>query len=200
MKKIVLLALSLLLTIGVKAQHEEETFTVQPRVGMNISTMNDYNKAKFGYSFGMEIEYQIDDMWSLAGALMYSDQGGIDKSNGVKEVLDIDYVNVPITFNCYLLPGLAVKAGMQPAFRTKTSVTIDGSKTDVDWLLKQYGEDTKMSKFMLSVPVGISYEYKNVVLDARYNIGLTDIFKEEGVMRNHVFQLTLGYKFEKDFF
>lgn len=57
-----------------------------------------------------------------------------------------------------------------------------------------------MSKFVLSVPVGIPYECKNVVPDARHNIGITDISKEERGMRNHVFQLTLGYKSEKDFF
>jgi len=56
-----------------------------------------------------------------------------------------------------------------------------------------------MSKFVLSVPVGIPFECKNVVPDFRHDIGITDISKEEGGMRNHVFQLTLGYKSEKDF-
>jgi hypothetical protein len=98
-----------------------------------------------------------------------------------------------------VVPGLAVKAGVQPAFRTKTTVKYDGMKMDVDWLLKQYGTDTEMSKFMLSVPVGLSYEYNHFVLDARYNIGVTDLFKGEGIMRNNVIQLTLGYKFEANF-
>jgi hypothetical protein len=72
-------------------------------------------------------------------------------------------------------------------------------KLDVDWLLSQYGAETKMNKFMLSVPVGLSYEYNRVVLDARYNIGITDLFKGEGKMRNNVIQLTLGYKFDAAF-
>ncbi|MBQ8158978.1 MAG: PorT family protein [Prevotella sp.] len=176
---------------------EEGDVTIQPRVGLNLSTMNDYNKTKPGYAFGMEMEYQMTDMLSLSAALMYSDQGAKDDEDGIEEVLDIDFVNLPIMLNCYVLPGLALKAGVQPAFRTKTTVRFDGKKYDVDWLLERAGYgDSKMSKVMFSIPVGLSYEYRNFVLDARYNIGVTDFLKGEGTMRNHVFQLTLGYKFD----
>ena len=199
MKKLLLLAIVLLPSAGIMAQEREGTLTVQPRVGMNLSSMTDYNKMKFGYAFGMEMEYQITDIFSLSAALMYSDQGAKDDETGTDEILDIDFVNVPIMLNCYVVPGLAVKAGVQPAFRTKTTVKYDGMKMDVDWLLKQYGTDTEMNKFMLSVPVGLSYEYNHFVLDARYNIGVTDLFKGEGIMRNNVIQLTLGYKFEANF-
>lgn len=199
MKKLLLLAIVLLSSAGIMAQEREGTLTVQPRVGVNLSSMTDYNKMKFGYAFGMEMEYQITDIFSLSAALMYSDQGAKDDETGTDEILDIDFVNVPIMLNCYVVPGLAVKAGVQPAFRTKTTVKYDGMKMDVDWLLKQYGTDTEMSKFMLSVPVGLSYEYNHFVLDARYNIGVTDLFKGEGIMRNNVIQLTLGYKFEANF-
>jgi hypothetical protein len=199
MKKLLLLAIVLLSSAGIMAQEREGTLTVQPRVGMNLSSMTDYNKMKFGYNFGMEMEYQITDIFSLSAALMYSDQGAKDDETGTDEILDIDFVNVPIMLNCYVVPGLAVKAGVQPAFRTKTTVKYDGMKMDVDWLLKQYGTDTEMNKFMLSVPVGLSYEYNHFVLDARYNIGVTDLFKGEGIMRNNVIQLTLGYKFEANF-
>ena len=199
MKKILLFMAAALAAICVSAQEREGTMTVQPRVGMNMSTMTDYNKTKFGYAFGMEMEYQMTDIVSLSAALMYSDQGADDDSNGTKQTLDLDFVNVPVMLNCYLLPGLAVKAGIQPAFRTKASVKSDGMKVDVDWLLddlsKLTGEDVTMRKFMLSVPVGISYEYNRFVVDARYNFGLTPIMKGGDGWHNNVLQITLGYKF-----
>jgi len=43
------------------------------------------------------------------------------------------------------------------------------------------------------VPVGLSYEYKSFVIDARYNIGVTRV-AEGDESRNRVFQITLGYK------
>ena len=46
-----------------------------------------------------------------------------------------------------------------------------------------------------SIPVGISYEYNNFVVDGRYNFGVTKII--DGFdSKNSVFQITLGYKFD----
>ena len=52
-----------------------------------------------------------------------------------------------------------------------------------------------VNKVDLTIPVGLSYEFCNVVVDARYNWGLTKVIKEQKV-RNSVFQFTVGYKFE----
>lgn len=45
--------------------------------------------------------------------------------------------------------------------------------------------------------MGVSYEFSNVVIDARYHLGLTKINKEgDKSMKNSVFMLTFGYKFD----
>ena len=48
--------------------------------------------------------------------------------------------------------------------------------------------------FDLAIPVGLSYQYQNIVLDARYNWGVTKI-TDGADSKNSVFQITLGYKF-----
>ena len=46
----------------------------------------------------------------------------------------------------------------------------------------------------LSIPVGLSYEFEQVVLDARYHLGLTKV--SEGFdWRNSAFTFTVGYRF-----
>lgn len=47
--------------------------------------------------------------------------------------------------------------------------------------------------FELSIPVGLSYEISDFVIDARYNFGVTKV--AEGDSKNSVFQFTVGYKF-----
>ena len=49
----------------------------------------------------------------------------------------------------------------------------------------------------VSIPVGLSYEYLNVVLDARYHFSLIDIYKDKSwpSEKNKVFTITVGYKF-----
>ena len=48
-----------------------------------------------------------------------------------------------------------------------------------------------------SIPLGVSYEYENVVVDARYNIGLTRISDIKYVKspKSQVIEFTVGYRF-----
>ena len=48
--------------------------------------------------------------------------------------------------------------------------------------------------FDISIPVGLSYEIADFVIDARYNWGISKVL--EGFdSKNAVFQFTVGYKF-----
>lgn len=59
---------------------------------------------------------------------------------------------------------------------------------------KDMNEDAKDSFHGLDVaiPLGLSYEYKNIVLDARYHFGLTKI---RDSLHNRYASITLGYRF-----
>ena len=47
----------------------------------------------------------------------------------------------------------------------------------------------------LSIPLGLSYEFDDFVIDARYNLGLTNVSDSEGTkIKNGVIMLTVGYK------
>lgn len=190
MKKLLLMAAVMLSSVGAFAQHAVGSFTLQPKVGINIANITnngDYGKARVDFAGGLEGEYQATDIFSLSAGLMYSRQGYKAKDNvaglsgkGWKP----SYLNVPVLANVYVVPGLAVKLGVQPGFMVDKDK--DGYKGEVN-------------TFDLSIPVGLSYEYNNFVLDGRYNWGVTKINKNsmKGVddTRNSVFQITLGYKF-----
>jgi hypothetical protein len=98
---------------------------------------------------------------------------------------NFDYLNIPILAQYYVIKGLAVKAGIQPAFIVRHKASVDGNTTNIEGV----------KSFNFSIPVGLSYEYQNFVLDARYNIGVTKIYKEADQGRNSTFAITLGYKF-----
>ncbi|MDY6318420.1 MAG: porin family protein [Prevotella sp.] len=191
MKKLLLMAAVMLASVGAYAQHAVGSFNLQPKVGINITNItnaSDFVKARVDFAGGVEGEYQISDIFSLSGGLMYSRQGFKAKDvkvagfNFPSSDWTPSYLNVPVLANVYVVPGLAVKLGVQPGFM-------------VD---KDNMED--VNTFDLSIPVGLSYEYKNVVLDARYNWGVTKINKHsvDGADDNYnsVFQITLGYKFD----
>jgi len=51
-------------------------------------------------------------------------------------------------------------------------------------------------KTAFAIPVGISYEYENVMLTARYNIGLSKVYNHDlSDSKNKVITVSVGYKF-----
>ena len=205
MKQTVIILTMLLTTLSAMAQREEGDFLVQPRVGMNIATLSDADKSIVDLHFGVEAEYMVSDQLSLSVGALVSNQGAkydyFDEDNGRNQyTVDLDYVQVPLMASYYVLPGLAVKAGVQPGFKMRAKAKLDNATVDLDELYTMdrmlTGEDVKVSTFDLSIPVGISYEYKNVVLDARYNWGLLKVLNVGDAFYNRALMLTLGYKLE----
>ena len=197
MKSLLLAALTLG-SLAAKAQHEEGETNVQPRVGITVSTLTniDNSKSKVNVTYGVEFEHYFTDQFSLAGGVLFTDLGvKIDDEGDYK--MNIYNTTFPITANYYILPGLAVKAGLQPAFRIKSQMKQDGTKIDFDRFLEVFfnDDDVKLNKFDLSIPFGLSYEFQRVVLDARYNLSVTKLFSglDESVYHRW-FAVTLGYK------
>ncbi|MDD6541006.1 MAG: porin family protein [Prevotella sp.] len=190
MKKLLVMAAVMLASVGAYAQHAVGSFTLQPKVGMNIANLTDADDAdaRIGFVGGLETEYQATDIFSLSAGVLYSMQGCKYDNDKVKTTSKLDYINIPIMANVYVAKGLAVKLGVQPAFNVNSEVKVSGGKYSTS-------ADVDAKSFDFSIPVGISYEYSNVVLDARYNWGLTKV-ADGSDSKNSVFQITLGYKFD----
>lgn len=190
MKKILLTAVVMLASVASYAQQAVGTFTLQPKIGMNVASLTkcDGCDPRIGLAAGVEAEYQATDIFSVSAGLIYSMQGNKAKAEGVTQTTKLDYINIPILANVYVTKGLAVKLGVQPAFNVSDKVKLSGSRASLE------PEDVGAESFDFSIPVGLSYEFNNVVIDARYNFGVTNI-AEGGDAKNSVFQFTLGYKF-----
>ena len=180
-------------SVGAFAQYSAGDITIQPKVGLNVSSVtNDEAGYIAGFVGGVEGEYHVSPMVGISAGLLYSMQGASVKDAEGDPKLQMNYVNIPILVNAYVAKGLALKAGIQPAFNVSNKVKIDGISIDYD---KYAPEGAEIKTFDFSIPVGISYEYMNVCLDARYNIGVSKITDGDSG-QNSVFQITLGYKFK----
>ena len=192
MKKLVIMAAFALSSATMFAQQAVGTWSVTPKVGMTIANLSGdvmNAKAKIGLVAGAEAEYQITDMISVTGGLFYSMQGAKFSNEDFEETAktNLDYLNIPVLCNVYIAKGLAVKLGAQLGINVS-------AKEKYNKITEAIGDNIEAVDF--SIPVGLSYEYQNFVLDARYNWGLSNIAKASGdySVRNSVFQITLGYK------
>ena len=181
MKKFMMMVAMAFATLTASAQAEAGTLTLKPLVGINVANITDDDgDAKVGLAAGAELGYQLNESFAVTAGAIYSMQGA--KSEGVK--MNLDYINIPILANYYITKGLAVKAGIQPAFKVKSEAKADVVSVDLEGF----------KSFDFSIPVGLSYEVSDFVIDARYNWGMTKVL--EGFdSKNTVFQFTVGYKF-----
>lgn len=190
MKKLFFVASMMMLSLGAFAQHEVGTLTLQPKVGVNIANMSETDNAdpRIGFAVGGEFEYQATNFLGVSAGMLYSQQGVKYEAGNITSTVKTDYINIPVVANIYVVKGLALKVGVQPGFNVSSKLKVSSGSTsgstDVD----------NTNSFDFAIPVGLSYEYDNFVIDGRYNIGMTKAF-DGGDSKHNVFQLTLGYKF-----
>lgn len=200
---------------------------------------SDFFKSKVGFTGGAEVEYGINNWLGLSLGMMYSQQGSkVEISSTTEQVADwgeeytilttnmgklkTDYLNLPLMVNFYIpsVRGLSVKTGIQLGILTsgKLNMEMESKVIEVPNYSSYYYPippkvDLYMTEFCKSVdfgiPVGISYEYKNIVLDARYYFGLTSCVDGNKIpkdfysllpisledIKNRHFSVTLGYRF-----
>ena len=195
MKKLMMIAVMAIVAMTASAQNtlrDNGAFTLQPKVGLGLGSFSgEYvkvagesdPKTRVGFLVGVEGEYYINSWFSAALGLNYAQQGWKVDDVAAK----LDYLNVPLTADFYVAPGLALKTGVQLGFLMNA---------------KSGDTDTKdlCNKTNFSIPIGISYEISNFVLDIRYNVALSKVNKYDGghgeKSRSDLIQFTLGYKFQ----
>jgi opacity protein-like surface antigen len=164
-----------------------------------------------GGLIGAEFEYQVAQPFSLAAGVNFAMQGCQwddfeykvgDNTLKLKDTkMELTYLNVPVVANFYLFKGFAIKAGVQVGFLTSAKMKMSSEVKIGDQTTKST-QDTDIKdgckKVDFSIPMGVSYQVPTIpiYIDARYNLGLTNINKEGDTnYKNQVFQLTVGYKF-----
>ena len=209
MKKLFFAAAVLMCSLTAFAQSKEGTFSIQPKAGINISNLSnkDNAKVKVGFTAGAEAEYQLTKQLSLSAGALFSMQGAksttvfreVDNTTkeirevDIKNTMEFDYINVPILANYYIIEGLAVKLGIQPGFNIVAKRKRTDGVDKVSKNLSDLGVDVR--KVDISIPIGISYEFNDFVVDARFNLGLTEV-ADLVKSKNRVFQITFGYQID----
>lgn len=167
---------------------------------------------KLGYEGGAEVEYMVHDRIGVTLGAMYamqsekakdfhvaSKQDGSDNLYDFTKAEDIrvnmGFLNIPLKCNVYLTDNIALKAGVQFGFMLSAKLKYNTVSGLYDKLnpgkIIYYDAEGK------PIPVGVSYEYENVILEAQYRIGLSDlndIPHDSNKFRSSVFSFSLGYR------
>lgn len=205
MKKLVLsAAVAVLGVVGMNAQNADtEALQLGVRAGYNLSNFNGDmaedvdTKSLSGFHVGLYTEFPISSRFSIQPEVIYSTQGATFEAFGSEADLRTQYLNVPVLAKVYVADGFNLQAGPQIGFLTGAEWQADGG--DVDY--KDYMKGTDFGLLLgagYKTPMGLT-------IDARYNMGLSNTFDEDGdwdegvstdqEWKNGVFQVGIGYQF-----
>ena len=115
---------------------------------------------------------------------------------------EMNYISIPVLAQAHVWKGLTAKLGIQTdvlvSARSKANAEVkyngvtyfEKSNTDIK---------DKLHSCVFSIPIGLSYTYKNIELDARYLWGISKVTdtkdKNDKDLKNSTFAITLGYRF-----
>jgi hypothetical protein len=184
MKKILLLGVVLLLVKASFAQHSVE-FGLKG--GVNFANLKDdansNTDSRTGLHLGGLAHIHFSKHFALQPELMYSAQGAEYGNSKLR----LNYVNVPILAQYMFDQGFRLQTGPQFGILASSDTKTGGVETDIEDGIKTL--DVAWS-------FGTSYLMKSGLgIDARYNLGLTDITEANPDVMNRVWQVGLFYQF-----
>ena len=126
---IAVMAVFCLTAFSQKARHLSGDIIIQPMIGVSegfLSGIYDNfsfrsNDPRTGLTIGAEGEYFTNTRnLSLTAGLLYTQQGWMAKGSG-PQTTKLNFINVPLMVNYYVLKGLALKIGLQLGFRVSAT-------------------------------------------------------------------------------
>ena len=210
MKKVLLLTVLLIASMGLKAQE----IHIGAKVGMSYSSfrfsgsefangIQKSSKGKLNLSIGLVSEFMLSDQFALAPELYYMGSGDIFERNdseiSYSSTVSNSYINVPVMARYYINNNISFEAG--PEFglllssKTESNFTYNGETYNSTEDRKDYINSTNFS-----LGIGANYKMENgLFFNARYNLGLSNMNKETGegriIKKVNAIEVGIGFFF-----
>lgn len=204
MKKVLCIAVMAVLgLVNVNAQDVK----FGAKAGLNLSNVSseqmDTDK-KAGFNFGAFAQISLSEKITFQPELLFSNQGfkseisEPDSEYFYEQKDEINYLNVPLMIRYAVLDKFGLEFGPQFGFLLSANEegkeTLRGETTTFDQDIKELLKSTDFG-----FNFGASYDVsENIIIGARYNLGLSDI-RDENVdtnkVSNTVLSFSLGYRF-----
>jgi hypothetical protein len=165
------------------------------KAGANFATLTGTGSngatTKVDFHGGGFAQIPLVNSFFLKPELVYSRQGAKATSDGVVYNINQNYLNIPVLAKYQHSSGLYGETGPQLGFLLAANVSAGGSSQDVK-------SSYKSTDFSWAFGVGYKIPLINAGIDARYNLGLSNIAATQVSgysVKNSVFQLGVFYVF-----
>ncbi len=185
---------AVVLGLGLQAQQNKETkkdsgIELIPKAGITIATQSiknmDGEKSKTSFQAGLGVNIQTGlQNFSVQPEVNFISKGTRIKNHFGNQTYNFNYIEIPVLAK-YSFGPVYVNAGPSIGFLVGKS----------DKIKAAYGK-TKTLDFGLQMGAGVAIPAGpgKLIVDGRYNLGLSNISDEKGVnVKNRGFAVSLGY-------
>ena len=181
--------IAILIAGTVSAQH----INVGIKGGLNLYNINNDNGTKYdtkaGIHLGLLGHIHLAKQLALQPELVYSAQGAKYSVGSVETKYKLGYINVPVLVQYMFDNGFRLQAGPQVGFLVSAKADVNGNSVDIK-------DDLETVDFALGLGAGYVNPGSGFGVDARYNLGLSNINDNSSVKStNRGFQLGVFYLF-----
>jgi hypothetical protein len=170
------------------------------KAGVNAATVadNEWTKTRFGINAGPIAQINIGKMFFVQSELLYSLKGFKyeyeDSTWSDHATISLHYINLPVLLG--FKPGKNFSIKLGPEIGRLLSARNETAKIDISNIYYD---------FDFGADLGLSYSFKNLAFDLRYNYGIKKVinllrtdawgnpFGEKGFGKNRTLQLSLYY-------
>ena len=196
MKFLVGLTAAILITGVVSAQHSDSprghvNFGIKG--GINFYDVHHDNNIKYtmgtGYHFGFLGHIHFNQQFAIQPEIVLSNQGVRYTDENVNTRYIFDYINLPVLFQYMFDNGFRLQAGPQVGFLINARSKYNNNVTNIK---------DAYNPIDFGISIGASYVFPptGFGIDARFNLGLTDINQDNSVYStNRGLQLGIFYIF-----
>jgi hypothetical protein len=159
--------------------------------GVNVYNINNDDNTKYGqrtgYNFGLLGHIHFNSQFAVQPEIVFSTQGATIDNGNTK--YNLDYINVPVLFQYMFDNGFRLQAGPQVGFLISAKSKSNNDITD-------FKNDFNPIDFGVSIGASYVVPSTGFGIDARYNLGLSNINKNSSVnSTNRGIQLGVFYIF-----
>ncbi|HLP38790.1 porin family protein [Lacibacter sp.] len=184
--------IAIVFATAVQAQH----VNIGIKAGLNLYNIKYNNDVKYdmkpGLHAGLFGHIHVTKNFAVQPELLFSAQGAKYTTGGVDTKLNLNYLNVPILLQYMFDNGFRLEAGPQLGLLLTAKVDDGTTKTDIKSDLKPIDLGLGLGLGYIHVPSGFG-------VDARYNLGLSNINDEDNSnvkANNRGFQVGVFYQFK----
>jgi hypothetical protein len=204
-KTILMVGVGFLFLVSQQA-YSQAQLAIGIKAGPNFASINtdasasENYKSRTGFHGGAFVLIKLTKI-GVQPELIFSQQGSKVTINNQNFESNFSYVNIPIMLKLYTIAGINIQAGPQFGFVTNAETPIQDQLNPGTYTVRDVKDKMKSSDVTAAFGLGWDLPF-GLTIDARYNMGLSKIFKEAPSQqtekaKNQVFQLSLGFKLIK---